>query len=207
MNSKIPANIFRQKSKKLTVGGQQIFIIISLTWKKLFPRHKVPLAEKMQFWRPSRSKVRRKSGNFSLKVWKKTWKKIMMKIFSLRKSSGHVEERVSNQYKFFFKSPDNFTQNPNLLMKKNKKTFFFLRNCLGTHKIDYLKSCHFFMEIAQKFTRRLRKTMKITCFLKPCVFPQNFPPDSQNAFLTNLPEKNYQNCENIGLKVQKKLRN
>ena len=59
------------------------------------------------------------------------------------------------------------------------------------------------MEIAKNFTQSLRKTIKITCFLKTCLFPQNFPPDSQNAFLTNLPEKNYQNCENFGLKVQK----
>ena len=63
------------------------------------------------------------------------------------------------------------------------------------------------MEIAQNSTQSLRKTIKLTSFLKTCVFPQNFPPDTQNVFLTKLPEKNYQNCENIGLKVQKKLRN
>ena len=62
------------------------------------------------------------------------------------------------------------------------------------------------MESAKKFTKSLRKTIKITCFLKTCVFPQNFPPDSQNAILTNLPEKNYQNRENFGLKFQKNSR-
>ena len=38
------------------------------------------------------------------------------------------------------------------------------------------------MEIAEKFTEGLRKTIKITCFLKTSVFPQNFPPDSQKRF-------------------------
>ena len=33
MNSEIPANIFRQKSKKLTIGVQKFFIAISFTWK------------------------------------------------------------------------------------------------------------------------------------------------------------------------------
>ena len=45
------------------------------------------------------------------------------------------------------------------------------------------------MEIAKNFTQSLRKTIKITCFLETCVFPQNFPPDSQKADLTNVPEK------------------
>ena len=38
------------------------------------------------------------------------------------------------------------------------------------------------MEIAKKFSQSLRKTIKITRFLKTCVFPQNFPPDSQKRF-------------------------
>ena len=38
------------------------------------------------------------------------------------------------------------------------------------------------MEIAKNFTQSLRKTVKITCFLKIYVFPQNFPPYSQKRF-------------------------
>ena len=38
------------------------------------------------------------------------------------------------------------------------------------------------MEIANNFTQSLRKTIKITCFLKTYVFLQNFPPDSQKRF-------------------------
>ena len=49
-----------------------------------------------------------------------------MKIFSLRKTSGHVEERVSNHYIDFFKSPDTFTQNPKRPMKKKQENNFFL---------------------------------------------------------------------------------
>ena len=63
------------------------------------------------------------------------------------------------------------------------------------------------MEFAKNFTQSLRKTIKITCYLKTCVFPQNFPPDSQKAFLTNVPEKIHRNCEPFGLKVQKKIGN
>ena len=59
------------------------------------------------------------------------------------------------------------------------------------------------MKIAKKLTQSLRKTIKMTCFLKTCVFPQNFPPDSQKAFLTIFPEKIHRNCERFRLKVQK----
>ena len=59
------------------------------------------------------------------------------------------------------------------------------------------------MENAKNFTQSLRKTIKITCFLKTCVFPQNFPPDSQKEILTNVPEKIHRDCEPFGLKVQK----
>ena len=38
------------------------------------------------------------------------------------------------------------------------------------------------MEIANNFTQSLRKTIKITFFRRNCVFPQNFPPDSQKRF-------------------------
>ena len=175
--------------------------------KKLFPRHKIPLAEKMLFWRPHRSKVRQRSGDFSLKVRKNFWKKNIDENFSPPKVLGTRGRKAFQPLFVFFKSTDNFTQNPNLLMKEKQGNNFLLWNCLWTHKIDYLKSCQFFMEIANNFTQSLLKTMNTTCFPKTCVFPQNFPSHSQNAFLTNLPEKNYQKCENIGLKVQKKLRN
>ena len=175
--------------------------------KIFFPRHKVPLAEKMLFWRPCRSKVSQRSGKFSLKVRKKFWKKSIEENFFSLEVLGTRRRKVFQPLYWFFQKSRHFHSKSELTYEKKTRKQFFLRNCLWTHKIFYLKSCHFFMEIAQKFTQSLRKTIKITCFLKTCVFPQNFPPDSQNAFLTNLPEKTYQNCENIGLRVQKKLRN
>ena len=62
------------------------------------------------------------------------------------------------------------------------------------------------MQIAKKFTGSLPKTI-ITSFLKTCVFPQKLSSGLSECILTNLSEKNYQNCENFGLKLQKKLGN
>ena len=59
------------------------------------------------------------------------------------------------------------------------------------------------MEIANNFTQSLRKTIKRKCFLKTWVFPQNFPPDSQNAFLTSLPEKIIKTVKILGSKSKK----
>ena len=62
------------------------------------------------------------------------------------------------------------------------------------------------MEFAKNFTQSLRKTIKITCYLKTCVFPQNFPPDSQKAFLTNVPEKNSSKLWTFRAESPKKIR-
>ena len=63
------------------------------------------------------------------------------------------------------------------------------------------------MEFAKKFTESLRKTIRITCFLKTCVFPQNFPPDSQIAFSTNLPEKKISELKTSGSNSKKEKLN
>ena len=83
-NSQIPKSLlifFAKTPKKLTVGGQKVFLVISFVWKKFFFRHKVPLAEKMQFWRPYRSKYAESLETSLSKSEKKFEKKYWWKIF------------------------------------------------------------------------------------------------------------------------------
>ena len=198
---------FARNQKKLTVGGQQLFIVISFTWKNFFHVTKFLWQKKCNFEGPADQKYAESLETFLSKSEKKFEKKYWWKIFLSESPRDTWKKGFPTNIIFFSKVQTISLKIRIYLWKKKQENNFFLRNCLWTYKIFYLKSCHFFMEIAQKFTQSLRKTIKITCFLKTCVFPQNFPPDSQNAFLTNLPEKTYQNCENIGLRVQKKLRN
>ena len=117
-------NLFRQKSTKLTVGGQKFFIVISFTWKNFFHVTKFLWQKKCYFEGPTGRKYTKGLETFLSKSERNFEKKVLKEIFSLRKSSGQVEERFSDHYIDFFKSPDTFTQNQNWPMKKNKKTKF-----------------------------------------------------------------------------------
>ena len=174
--------------------------------EKIVPRHKVPLAQKMLVWRPCRSKVRERSGNFSLKVQKKIWKKNFDENFFSPKVLGARGRKCFQPLIYFFQKCRQFRSKSELTYKK-KENNFFLRNCLQTHRREYIKSCQFFMEIAKKITGSLRKTIKITCFLKTCVFPQNFPPDSQNAFWRTCRKKIIKTVKISGSNSKKKIGN
>ena len=81
MNSKIPANIFRQKSKKLTVGVQKIFIVISFTWKNFFHVTKFLWQKKCYFEGPADQKYAEGLETFLSKSEKKIEKQFLWKFF------------------------------------------------------------------------------------------------------------------------------
>ena len=75
----------------------EIFYSSLIHLEKFVPRHKVPLAEKNAFFEgPADQKYAKGLEPFLSKSKNIFEKKNMTEFFSLRKSSGHVEESVSN---------------------------------------------------------------------------------------------------------------
>ena len=119
-------NFFRQKSKKLTVGGQKFFIVISFTWKIFFHVTKFLWQEKSYFEGPTGRKYAKGLETFLSKSERNFEKKVLKEIFSLRKSSGHVEERFSDRYIVFSKVQTLSLKIRIDLWKKKQENNFFL---------------------------------------------------------------------------------
>ena len=90
--------LFRSKSEKYYNKNTFLWN----TWSILFFVTKYLWQKKMLFWRPCRSKVRKSSENFSLKVRKKFWKKNLEEIFFSPKVLGTRGRKCFQPLKYFF---------------------------------------------------------------------------------------------------------
>ena len=176
------------------IHSQKLFLVAEFLWQK-----------KCFFWRPCRSKVLQRSGNFSPKVRKHFWKKNRRKFF-LSESPLDTWKRVIPTINLIFtKAQTNPLKIGNDLRKK-KENNFFLRNCLWTNRIDYIKSSQISIEIAKKFTQSVRKTINITFPQNLCILSKLSYGLSECIFDTPAGMISSILCESFRLKFQKKIR-
>ena len=132
MNSKIPANIFRQKSKKLTVGGQQFFIVISFTWKNFFHVTKFLWQKKCNFEGPADQKYAESLETFLSKSEKKFEKKYWWKIF-LSESPRDTWKKGFPTNIFFFSKVQTISLKIRIYLWKKKQENNFSSEIVSGH--------------------------------------------------------------------------